>query len=199
MQILSKPPQWERTVSDTDTAIQMMWKGVPSNDDSWIKPTVSTTMQCWAEAWQPVTLVMHIFFNPFNYKLGWLRTRNFSDLLWAFAASWDLRLTICLKLPRWHGRNGKPGHRWVNMGLPSLAGLRLVHATAGSLQNWKLEHFQHQRMDWKYSSACCLCEKGNTMRRICVLRKSESPENPRDWCSGWSWGPQAGHFFAFFT
>lgn len=36
--------------------------------------------------------------------------------------------------------------------------------------------FHYQRMDWKYSSACCSRKKRKTVRRACILRKSESPE-----------------------
>lgn len=198
MQILSKPPQWERTVGDI--AIQVMWKGVQLNDNSWIKPAVYTTVWCWAVLWQPVTLIMHIFFVLFSYKLGRLRTPNvFLNLLQAFAAFSELRFTICPRLPRWHGGKRRPGHGWRNMGLPSLLSLMLVRATSGSFHTWELEHFQHQSMDWKYSSACRHCEKGNTRGRVCVLRKSESPESPSDWRFEWSWDPQAGCCFAFLT
>lgn len=72
----------------------------------------------------------------------------------------------------------------------------MQHCVLPDVEVWT---FHHERMDWKYSSACCSCEKGNAVRRVCILRKSESPESPSNLWSKRLWDPQAGHCFSFFT
>lgn len=192
-----QPHQIVMTASDI--AIQMMWKGVQPNDVFWMKPAANTIMLGCAVVWQPVTLVAHLFFILFNCKLGWLSTPS---LFWSALGIWYFLGAKFHYMPKTTQVAWVKVELWTQMRKhrPFLR----FETDDGPCNIWVLPEvdfwtFHHQRMNWKYSSACCSCKKGKTVRRACILRKSESPESPSNTWSKRIWDSQAGHCFVFFT